>query len=273
MTLLLKGSIICCCPFLQSTAAGCATKLARTRSWQPSGSSGRHRCVCVCVYVRAHCNAQPWPALARRAGVCLGSCAAAVQQAAVASAKLVHALHAAVPWRCLQGLISPRAATPKPVPWSQAGTTSCSSPCAAAMPAPVPLQQSQHSSSHKRVEPDLREQIARHLAATGSLHAVPPAAADALTSTAAAGEHPVAATTASSANNPTSSSSTGSSKGSQQDSPRGRSGKRSSIDARSPSPRKAGPSRTQLKAVRKLFPISAPSLKPAAALQARQARC
>jgi hypothetical protein len=203
----------------------------------------------ACACVRTHCPAFPCPAVL-----------SVVQQTAVAAANKVHILLCL--GCCSQGLISPKAATPKPAaPWSQAGTATSSS---SSLPASV-QQHPHHSSSHKRVEPDLREQIARHLAAE-SLHAAqpaPPAAADAMTPTAPAGDRPVAAAGVNSATSPAGSSS----KGSQQDSPRGRGGKRSSVDFRSPSPRKAGPSRTQLRAVRKLFPISAPSLKPAAALQ------
>ena len=130
-----------------------------------------------------------------------------------------------------------------------------------------PLHSPSHHTHSRRAEPDLREQIARHLVSTqgpGSDSAVagrPPGE----------GQHPEPLPAgAAGQRNPRASL----------DSPRGSSSRRRSLDSpagsskgsRSSSTGSNGRkiaelSRTQLKAVRKLFPIMQPSLKPAAALQ------
>lgn len=183
-----------------------------------------------------------------------------------------------VQWEA-QGLISPRAPSKQtPAPWGDAHSanpysnsgSSSSNACASAgtactvLPPPPHLHiHLQRQQCHRKVEPDLREQIARQLAASQGPSNDPQAVAAAGTERC----QPWQAAAGSGAGGCISSSGS-SHKGGRYDSPRNKADSKeggSSADSRPT--RRAELSRTQLKAVRKLFPIRAPSLKPAAALQ------
>jgi len=188
-----------------------------------------------------------------------------------------------VQWEA-QGLISPRAPSRQPpAPWadtpsanphgSSSGSSS-SNACAsggAVLPPPPHLHiHLQHQQSHRRGEPDLREQIARQLAASqGPCSHDLQAVAAVVAGGGAERCHPMQPAAGSGAGGCSSSNSGGSSKGGLHDSPRSKAGSKGGggSSAGSSPTRRAELSRTQLKAVRKLFPIRAPSLKPAAALQ------